>query len=550
MMQEKQYKIEHDFDFVIMGSGFGGAVAALRLSEKGYRVLILEKGKWLGAKEFPTTNWNLKRWLWAPALRFFGLFKITFFRHIGIISGIGVGGGSLVYANTLPIPKSTFFEAETWSHLADWQSELQDCYGVASAMLGVTRNPRLQTGDLALRKLAKEIGREAYFESDNVGVFFGEPEVTVADPYFDGRGPQRAGCNFCGGCMIGCRFNAKNSLDKNYLHLAQQEGAIIQAESEVVDVYPLGARDGTDGYRVLWKSSTKLVQKKGAYTCKGIVFAGGVLGTVKLLLELKKSSLPGLSEKIGTGIRTNSESLIGITTFEKDAVFSDGIAIGSILHTDEDSHLEPVRYPAGSGFWRLLLGPLVHGRNPLIRLARIVGGWIRHPMKNLKVLFVDDWAKRTQILLFMQTIDSTLRFSSGLLGMKSTLEEGMNPTPFIPEAKDLADRYAQIVNGKPTVLWSESLLGIPTTAHILGGAVMGRDKEEGVIDKYNRVFGYKNMYICDGSMISANPGVNPSLTITALSERAMSFIAPVLEIEQARKQTSINDETMATYSGM
>ncbi len=517
---------DFDYDYIIIGSGFGGSVSALRLSEKGYKVLVIEKGKWLTAKDFPTTNWNLKKWLWLPALRFFGLFKLTFFRHVAILSGVGVGGGSLVYANTLPVPKTKFFKAATWAHLADWEEELKPFYQTAQRMLGATPNPHLQIGDMALQKLAKEIGQEDHFCPTNVAVYFGEPGVTVPDPYFNGKGPTRTGCILCGGCMLGCRHNSKNTLDKNYLYFAQQNGAKIQAESEVYDVVPLDGKNGAPGYKVKWKSSTSFFKNKGEYTCCGVVFAGGVLGTIALLLQLKRSSLPNLSGQLGGGIRTNSESLVGVTTFDKDTVFSDGIAIGSILHTDEYSHLEPVRYSAGSGFWRIFMSPLVYGGNAFSRIAKVFGDIIRHPMENLKAFFVDDWSKRTQILLFMRTIDSTLRFAKGRLGMKSLLDKGAAPTAFIPEAKALAERYAKIVNGKPTALSTETLLGIPTTAHILGGAVMGRNREEGVIDKDNRVFGYENMYICDGSMISANPGVNPSLTITALTERAMSKIPP------------------------
>jgi cholesterol oxidase len=519
-MNQKKF----DYDYIIIGSGFGGSVAALRLSEKGYRVLVIEKGKWFHASDFPTTNWNLKRWLWVPLLRFFGFFKITYFRHISILSGVGVGGGSLMYSNTLHIPNNKFFEAETWSHLADWESELKPHYQSALHMLGAATNPRLEVGDLALQKLSTEIGKEELFEPTNVAVFFGEPEETVADPYFNGQGPDRAGCNFCGGCMIGCQYNAKNTLDKNYLYLAQKKGAQIQAESRVYDVTPLGAEHGEDGYRVHWKKSTSLLKKKGSFTSRGIIFAGGVLGSIPLLLNLHKSSLPYLSNKIGHFIRTNSESLSGITVYDKQTVFSDGISIGSILRTDEFSHVEPVRYPAGSGAWRLLIAPMAHGRNIFVRIGLFIWDWLSKPIKNLKIIFVDDWAKRTQILLFMQTINTTLRFSKGLFRMKSGIENGRTIPTFIPEAKDIAEKYAKIVNGKPTSLLTEMILGIPLTAHILGGAVMGEDSDDGVIDKENRVFGYKNMYICDGSMISANPGVNPALTITALTERAMSRI--------------------------
>ncbi|MCX6170790.1 MAG: GMC oxidoreductase [Ignavibacteriales bacterium] len=521
MKEEKQ---SFDFDYIIIGSGFGGSVSALRLSEKGYKVLVIEKGKWFRAEDFPKSNWNVKKWIWLPTFKFFGLFKITLFKNVTVLSGVGVGGGSLVYANTLPVPKSDFFTAESWAHLADWKNELKDFYPVALKMLGASQNPRLEKGDLALKELAKKIGKLDEFEATEVAVFFGEPNKIVPDPYFEGKGPDRSGCTFCGGCMVGCRFNAKNTLDKNYLYFAQKNGVKIKAESEVYDVLPLDSKNGSTGYKVMWKRSTSFIKTKGEFTSRGIIFAGGVLGTIKLLLKLKRTSLPNISDKLGSGIRTNSESLIGVTTFDKDAAFSDGVAIGSILHTDQYSHLEPVRYPAGSGFWRILMSPLAHGKNIFIRLVKVIFDIISHPVKNFRIYFVSDWAKKTQILLFMRTIDSTLHFRKGIFGMKSYIEKGQGPTAFIPEAKTLSDQYAQIVNGKTTVLLSETALGIPTTAHILGGAVMGKNNSEGVIDKDNNVFGYENMLICDGSMISANPGVNPSLTITALSERAMSKI--------------------------
>lgn len=513
-----------DYDYIIIGSGFGGAVAALRLAEKGYKVLMLEKGKWFKSQDFPKRNWNIKKWLWIPVLRFFGFFKISFYRHITILSGVGVGGGSLVYANTLPLPKKEFFRAKSWSHLADWETELSPYYQTASKMLGVSTNPLLETGDLALQKLAGDIEKQEHFSPTEVAVFFGEEDIEVPDPYFGGKGPSRVGCNFCGGCMTGCRYDAKNTLDKNYLHLAQQLGVIIQAESEVYDVTPLDRKDDSKGYEVRWKNSSRVFKRNGKFRAGGIIFAGGVLGTVPLLLKLKKKSLPRLSEKVGYDIRTNSESLIGITNYDKNMTFSDGIAISSILQTDEHSHLEVVRYASGSGFWRLMMSPLVHGSNIIIRLAKAVGFILRNPIQSLKIFLVWDWAKRTQILLFMRTLNSTLRFKRGLLGIKSLMIEGESPTPFVPEAKALAEQFAKIVNGKAIVLVTETLFGIPTTAHILGGAVMGKEAAEGVINKDNQVFGYKNMYVCDGSAISANPGVNPSLTICAISERTVSKI--------------------------
>ncbi|PKL82355.1 MAG: GMC family oxidoreductase [Ignavibacteriae bacterium HGW-Ignavibacteriae-3] len=520
MKKEKEF----DYDYIIVGSGFGGSVAALRLSEKGYKVLVLEKGKWFTSNDFAKTNWNLKRWLWIPFIRFYGTFKITFFRHIGILSGVGVGGGSLIYANTLPIPKKEFFNSVSWSHLADWEKELSPFYESAKKMMGVAVNPRMENGDKALKILAKEIGKEDQFELTDVAVFFGEEGKNVSDPYFNGEGPERTGCTFCGGCMVGCRHNAKNTLDKNYLYFAQKNGAEIKSESEVYNIVPMADKDGSDGYEVHWKSSTKILKSKGKFKGKGIVFAGGVLGTIPLLLKLKETTLPNLSDKVGFNVRSNSESLMGIVAPQKETVFSDGVAISSILHTDEHSHLEPVRYPSGSGFWRLQVAPLVMGNNVFIRLLKVIWEILKHPVRYFRFYFVWDWAKKTQILLYMRTISGTLRFTPGRFRMKTEVGDGALPTAFLPEATKLAKKFAEIVKGTPGALLSEIILGIPTTAHILGGATMGKDLNEGVIDKDNRVFGYKNLYVCDGSAISANPGVNPSLTILAISERAMSKV--------------------------
>ncbi len=524
---------EKDYDYIVIGSGFGGSVSALRLAEKGYRVLVIEKGKWYRADDFPRTNWQLSRWLWIPAFRWFGIMKITIFRHVGFISGTGVGGGSLVYANTLPVPKPAFFRSGNWKDLADWASELAPHYETALRMLGAAPTPQLFDNDRALEALADEIGQREHFGPTTVSVYFGQPGQAVPDPYFGGRGPERSGCIFCGSCMTGCRHNAKNSLDKNYLYLAQQCGAVILAEHEVVDVRPVGAEDGSDGYEVTFKPSTRLLGRRRTLRTRGVVFAGGVLGTVGLLLKLKRRSLPRLSERVGCDVRTNNESLIMVTQLEGDADLSRGVAIGSILHTDEHSHLEVCRYGAGSDAWRISLLPYVTGPNVFVRLWCMAMELLGHPRTWWKFLRIKDWARKTTVLLFMQTLDSTVMLRRGLFGRMYTAIEGQQkPTAFIPRATELARRMERILNGKATAFFLTPLAGIPGTAHILGGAVMGDSPKTGVIDRDNRVFGYQNMYVCDGAAVSANPGVNPSLTIAAIAERAMSRIPPKQKVPE------------------
>ena len=520
-------KTAFDYDYVIIGSGFGGSVSALRLSEKGYKVLVIEKGKWFNQPEdFPKTNWNLRKWMWLPRLGMTGIFKLSFFRHVAVLSGAGVGGGSLVYANTLPVPKSPFFHSGSWQGLCDWENELKPFYALAKTMLGAAVHPYMSKSDKVMQSLAEEMGNKSAFQKTEVAVYFGKVGETVPDPYFDGKGPDRTGCNLCGGCMLGCRFNAKNTLDKNYLYLAQQLGCEIKAETEVDNVVPLSI-DGSEGYTVHFKDSLSYFPRRGTIKTKGVVFAGGVLGTMDLLLKLKETTLPHLSDALGKGVRTNSESLIGVTTFDKKTSFSEGIAIGSIINIDENRHVEPVKYSEGAGFWRLLMAPMVQGKTVLGRFFKMIQDFVLHPVANLKAYFIDDWSKRTHILLYMESIESTLQMKRSKLGFnKTSLEQGVAPTAFNPIAQDIAHRVEKIVDGKAMVMVSETLLGIPTTAHILGGACMGETAATGVIDKDNRVFNYQNMLICDGSVISANIGVNPSLSITAIVERAMSLVKP------------------------
>ncbi|MDC0670031.1 GMC oxidoreductase [Nannocystis radixulma] len=518
---------EFDYDFIVVGSGFGGSVSGLRLTEKGYRVLMLEKGGELGPAEFPKTNWNLKRWLWMPKLGWRGLFQMTFFRHVTVLSGVGVGGGSLVYANTLPVPKRSFFDSPSWANLADWAGELKPHYDTALRMLGATANPAVTPVDRVMRGVAADMGKS--IEPTQVAVYFGEPGKTVPDPYFGGSGPERTGCIYCGGCMLGCRYGSKNSLDKNYLYFARKRGLELLADTEVTAVRALPG----GGYRVEARSGAGLLGKQArSFTARNVILAGGVLGTVELLLRMKQDpeGLPNLSDRVGENVRTNSESLIGVVGGQREHDLSRGVAIGSIIQLDEHSHVEPVRYSAGSGFWRLLLAPHVPGEKALVRLSRFAGAFLRHPIKFARALLVPDLAKYSIILLYMKTAEGTLRLRLGAAGLTTDLSSGKAPTASIPEATDIARRVADKIKGYSMSLVTETLFNIPTTAHILGGCCMGDSAETGVIDHQHRAFGYDGLYVIDGSAVSANPGVNPSLTITALAERAMSRIPANVEV--------------------
>lgn len=514
-----------EYDYVIIGSGFGGAVSALRLSEKGYKVLVIEKGKWFTKDDFPKTNWDLKKWLWLPTLRLYGIFKITMFKDVSALSGTGVGGGSLVYANTLPRPHSAFFNRGNWAGLADWENDLEPHYTEAERMLGAAKNPQFFDSDNALLEVAKAYGKEKEFEASNVSVFFGEPEKIVPDPFFNGEGPEREGCSFCGGCMTGCRHNAKNSLDKNYLYLAQKKGTKIIAERLVKTVVPYGADDGSNGYLITHQSMTSWTKNKQMIKAKGVIFSGGVLGTVRLLLDMKKKKLlPNLSPVVGDHIRTNNENLALVVAKNTDKDYSQGIAIGSIFPPNEHGHIEPVRYSRGSGFWKIAILPMIFDRNAWIRIPKLILKLIFQPWIMARALFSTDFAKQSVILLFMQHLDSTVKFKRGLWKLKSSMSSGEKATPFIKEAEGLAKKAAEIIGGRAFMLSTDIVTGAPSTAHILGGAVIGGSADKGVIDTNQHVFGYKNMLVCDGSAISANPGVNPSLSITAMSELAMSKI--------------------------
>jgi cholesterol oxidase len=533
-----------DFDFIVIGSGFGGSVSAHRLTEKRYRVAVMEMGRRWAPDDFPTTNWKIWRWIWRPGLALRGFFNIQVFRHVLILHGCAVGGGSITYANTLLVPRDSIWETGSWAGLADWRVEMPRHYRTALRMLGVIENRVLGPADHLLRRAAEAAGVGHTYYRTQVAVFQeAEGEAggnTYPDPYFGGEGPDRTTCNGCGGCMVGCRFNAKNSLDKNYLYLAEKHGAQIFAETKVVDVRPLnGSIDGSDGYEVETVSSTAFVRKRRQrFTCRGIVFAASALGTMDLMLRLKeRGSLPSISNELGNRVRTNAESLIGVRVPAGSDDLSKGVAIGSGIHIDEYTHIEATRYPAGSdamGFLATLLTGGRPGRNRiLLWLWTLMVSLARRPIKTWRCLHPFGWARESLILLCMQTLDGYINMRLGRRWYfpfgKVLVSRGKRIPTFIPQANEFARKTAELIGGTPMSMTTEILFDMPGTAHILGGCTMGASAEDGVVDHRNRVFGYRNMYVCDGSSLSANLGVNPSLTITAVAERAMSYIRPLAE---------------------
>lgn len=518
-----------DYDYVVVGSGFGGSVSALRLAEKGYSVAVLERGRRYGAQDFAKTNWNVRRFLWAPRIFCYGIQALTLLRDVMVLHGSGVGGGSLVYANVLLAPPDEVFQSPGWPRSVDWRQRLAPHYDTARRMLGATTATCQTELDHMLASIARDMGRTDTYHPTEVGVFFGEPDVTVADPYFNGEGPARTGCVLCGGCMTGCRFNAKNTLDKNYLHLAERKGVRILPETEVIDVRPAAG----GGYEVLTRRITDWpVKRRGLLHSRGIVLAGGVLGTVPLLLRCRqRGSLPRISHKLGTFVRTNSEALVGATARDKKVDYSSGIAIASGFHPDGQTHVEMVRYASGQDFMSLLSTLLTGGGGGAPRWLLLIGEVLRHPIDFLRALNPIGWARRTGILLFMQPLDNhmTLKLRRRWWWplsetVTSEWNSGANVPKYFPLANDLARRLGEKMNGYPGSLLPEVLFHLTSTAHILGGCPMAERPEEGVIDPYGRLFGYEDFYVADGSIVPGNLSVNPSLTITALSEWVMSHV--------------------------
>ena len=519
--------MEHhrDYDVLIIGSGFGGSVSALRLTEKGYRVGVLEAGRRFGPEDFPNTNWNVRRFLWFPRLGMRGIQRLSLLKDVLVLSGSGVGGGSLVYANTLYEPHEAFYQDRQWRDITDWKSELAPHYRLAGRMLGVTDNPTHTPADEVALQIATRWGVEDTFRRTPVGVYFGDAGVEVPDPYFGGAGPARSGCLECGGCMVGCRHNAKNSLDRNYLYLAEQAGADVHPEHEVVDLEPLP--DG--GYMVTTqRPGAWLRKRRRTFTAGDVVFSAGALGTTKLLLKLGNDGrLPDLSPRVGDVVRTNSEAVLGATARSTDIDYSTGVAITSSFHPEPRTHIEPVRYSKGSNVMGLLATVLTDGGGRVPRQLRFLGNIIRHPVVFLRSLSVHRWAERSVILLVMQSHDNSLAvfLKQSWFGTRLTSRRSSgDPHPsYLPVANEAARVAADVMDGFPGSSLNEVLLDAPTTAHILGGACVGESPDRGVVDAYHRVYGHDGLHVVDGAAIGANLGVNPSLTITAMAERAMAM---------------------------
>lgn len=509
--------MEKDFDVAVIGSGFGGSVTALRLSEKGYRVLVIEAGARFEDKDFAKNSFDLKRFLFFPKLGLKGIQRIDLLRNVLVMSGAGVGGGSLVYANTLYRPPQKFFESGSWKDIANWQTLLEPYYDQAERMLGVEVNKFLSPADQALKKASDRLGFGKSFQMAPLGIYFGHEGQKAKDPYFGGQGPERTGCINCGECMTGCRHGAKNTLVKNYLYLAEKLGTKIMPLTKVINIEKLD-----EGYKLTLVKSDSLLGAKTELVVPQVVVAAGALGTAKLLHSVRaKGNLLGLSSKLGELSRTNSESLLGVVARGKEVDFSSGSTITSSVFPDEDTHIEPVRYGKGSGFMGLLQSVVASGqKGQSPNIFRLI--WVT--LKNLPKLpnfyNLRTWPERTLILLVMQSRNNSL---TTYWKRRLTSRQGYGePNPaWIPIGHTLAREIASDVNGTPGAVVGEPF-GIPLTAHFLGGAVIGRDATEGVVDGYLRAFGQPGLHIVDGSALSANPGVNPSLSITALAEWAMA----------------------------
>ncbi|MGE4425757.1 MAG: GMC oxidoreductase [Solirubrobacteraceae bacterium] len=524
-----------DTDWLVIGSGFGGSVSAMRLTEKGYGVTVLERGEHFRTEqEMPRSSWDLRKWLYMPRAGLRGLFKLTFFKDVFVMSGAGVGGGSLVYAMTLYVPPKAFFKDRQWAGITDWHAELAPHYETAQRMLGVTDVVEDDPADRLLKEYAGEIGVEHTYRKARVGAYLDTPGIEVEDPYFGGEGPKRMGCSRIGRCMLGCPQGSKNSLDKNYLWFAQRGGATVRARREVVGLRPLNGSDGADGWEVLHeRTGARFRKDRQVIRARGVVISGGALGTNELLARCKlQGDLPKVSDRLGHLVRTNSEAILVVTVPEGRAeALAKRVAITSSIYPDPHTHIETVTYGAGGGAIRNLFTVLTGGGTRLTRPLKWLGQMVRHPGWVLELLVKPRWGERSIVVLVMQSLDNSMRLvarrrRNGRVRMQ-TQQDPDNPNPtFIPAANAFTEWLARKTGGAPGSAVPEALLSIPTTAHILGGAPIGSSPESGVIDAQHRVFGYENLLVCDGAAIPANVGVNPSLTITAMSERAIAHVPP------------------------
>jgi cholesterol oxidase len=530
------------YDYVIVGSGFGGSVSAMRLIEKGYSVLVLERGKRFRDQDFPSTNWKVWKYLWMPGLRCFGILQISPFKDVVALHGSGVGGGSLGYANVLMQPDDRLFANPSWKHLQDWKSVLLPHYATARRMLGVTPNPHHTPADGVLQEIAAELGTTSTYRVTDVGAYFGDgrspPGTQVPDPYFDGQGPLRSTCRHCGGCLVGCRYNAKNTLVKNYLYFAERGGAQVQAEAQVHDIRPLeaGQADGARYVLAYHRATGFLSHPEKLVRARNVIVSAGSLGTQRLLFRCREvtRSLPRLSACLGEMVRTNSETLLGATSPNFKVDYSEGLAITSIFQPDAVTAIEPVRYPKGSSLMRYLATPLINSGGSFRRsLGRTLLTILRHPIRFIYAHILPGWAERTTILLVMQTEDNRLRMRLGR-GLLTLFGWGLVSRPdeanTIPHKIDIGHQvtrdFARRIHGAPAGSIFEGIFNVPVTAHILGGVPFGLSDREGVIDLDCQVHNYPGLYVIDGSIMPANPGINPSLTITALAEYAMSRVPP------------------------